>query len=185
MNLKIYSLDMEKIKLVTLSSENKNEFLEELKAALYTKFGDDIPENYGHAHDWSLMNLILSDEIDTYQLLFVDDKFWTGTGGIVRNFNDAKVYQAAFRGFSMAGKINTGLGVKTPTFVHCLGYQIERARINNCSSVVLSFNDHNKRLFEVTRKYTLPKSFPAGVWLASDKPVLFNGVDQWLITMKL
>jgi len=90
-----------------------------------------------------------------------------------------------FRGFSCAKSINKGLGVKTPTFEYCLGHQIERAKLNKCSSIVLSFNDYNKRLFEITKNYTLPKTFKPGLWIASDKPIMFNGVEQWMLTMNL
>jgi hypothetical protein len=176
---------MDNIHLLTLSRDNKNQFLDKLIEALHECFGDDIPENYSKVTPWSLLSLIESDEIDTYQLLYMDNKIWTGTGGMVRELNGEKVYQAAFRGFSCARLNNRGLGVKTPTFVYCLNHQIERAKLNKCTSVILSFNDYNKRLFEVTKNYTLPKTFAPGVWKASDNPVLFNGTEQWLLTMRL
>jgi hypothetical protein len=176
---------MDDIFLLTLSNDNKDHFLDELISALHECFGDDIPENYGDLHNWSLLNLIKNNKIDTYQLLYMNDKVWTGTGGMIREFNGERVYQAAFRGFSCANTSNKGLGVKTPTFVYCLNHQIQRATLNKCTSIVLSFNDYNKRLFEITKKYTLPKTFKPGIWQASDKPIMFNGVEQWLLTMKL
>lgn len=176
---------MDNITLETLSLDNKKDFLINLKKALQECFGTEVPENYSNVYPWSLQSLIENDNIDTYQLLYMNGKFWTGTGGMVREFDGEKVYQAAFRGFSCAKLSNKGLGIKTPTFVYCLNHQIERAKINNCVSVVLSFNDYNKRLFEVTKNYTLPKTFAIGVWEASDKPVPFNGVDQWLLTMRI
>lgn len=176
---------MDNITLLTLTSDNKQQFLPKLLEALYECFGDEIPENYSNVKTWSLLSLIENDEIDTYQLLYMNDKIWTGTGGMIREFNGEKVYQAAFRGFSCARLNNKGLGVKTPTFVHCLNHQIERAKLNKCTSVVLSFNDYNKRLFEVTKNYTLPKTFTPDIWEASDKPIWFNGAEQWLLTMRL
>jgi len=176
---------MDNIHLLTLSKDNKNYFLDKLVPALHECFGDIIPENYSDIYDWSLLNLVKNEQIDTYQLLYLDDKIWTGTGGMIRELNNERVYQAAFRGFSCAKSINKGLGVKTPTFVYCLTHQIERAKLNKCSGIVLSFNDYNKRLFEITKNYTLPKTFKPGTWIASDKPIMFNGVEQWMLTMKL
>lgn len=176
---------MENVSLLTLTRENKESFIETLSEALILKFGNTIPVNYGESVEWGLIKLIKDDVIDTYQLLFLNDKFWTGTGGIVRDYNGEKVYQAAFRGFSCAGMQNTGLGVKTPTFDYCLSHQIDRARVNQCSKIILSFNTHNKRLYNITKNYTLPKTFDMGIWQESDSPVIFNGVEQWLLTMNL
>jgi hypothetical protein len=173
------------IYLLTLSKKNRNDFLDKLTSALHERFGDNIPENYGDSHNWSLLKLIKRNRIDTYQLLYINDKIWTGTGGIIRRLNSKKVYQAAFRGFSCAGLTNKGLGIKTPTFIYCLDHQIERAKFNKCDSIILSFNEENKRLFEVTKNYTLPKTFKPGEWKASEKPILFNDTKQWMLTMKL
>lgn len=173
------------IEILSLNDCDKDFFLDKLKSALYAKFSDNLPENYGEDKPWSLMSLIKQDKIDTYQLLYFNDTIWTGSGGIVREFNNKKVYQAMFRGFSCAAQINHGLGMRTPTFEHCLNIQIDRAKINNCDSVILSFNDYNQRLYKMTKDYTLPKTFPAGVWESFSEPIMFNDVEQWLLIMKL
>jgi len=178
---------MDKIEMLTLDYENKEEFLTKLKIALCNKFSnmDNLPENYGYSKPWSLLNLIENNSLDTYQLLYVNDKFWTATGGIVREFDGNKVYQAVFRGFSNADNRRKGLGVKSYTHMYNTRYQIERAKLLHCDSVIISFNDYNNQLFELTKKYMLPKALPEYKFTASDKPILFNGVAQQLLTLKL
>ena len=171
--------------MITLTTENKSEFIEKLKQALCEKFGEVLPENYGTLHPWSLLSLLRDDAIDTYQLLYVNEKFWTATGGIAREFNGNKVYQAVFRGFSDADNRHKGLGVKSYTHLHNTKYQIERAKEVGCHSVIISFNDYNYRLFELTKKYMLPKALPEYTFTASSKPIMFNGVEQWLLTLAL
>ncbi len=171
--------------MITLSKENKDKFVDMLKRALIDKFGEEIPENYNYTHPWSLLSLLRDDAIDTYQLLYVNEKFWTATGGIVREFNGNKVYQAVFRGFSDADNRHKGLGVKSYTHLHNTKYQIERAKELGCHSVIISFNDYNYKLFELTKKYMLPKALPEHTFTASSKPIMFNGVEQWLLTLEL
>ena len=173
------------ITILSLHECNKNFFIDNLKSALHTIFGDEIPENYGEDKPWSLLSLLKKNEIDTYQLMYLNDLIWTGAGGIIREFKQKKVYQAMFRGFSCAGQINNGLGIKTPTFVYCLNHQIERAKINNCESVILSFNEYNERLYKMTKNYTLPKTFLSGIWQSFSEPIEFNGVKQWLLVMNI
>ena len=176
---------MDKIEMITLTKENKSEFIDKLKRALYEKFGEVLPENYGTVHPWSLLSLIKDDVIDTYQLIYVNDKFWTATGGMIREFLGNKVYQAVFRGFSVADNRHKGLGVKSYTHMYNTAYQIERAKELNCHSVIISFNDYNYKLFELNQRYLLPRAFPNHTFIASTTPVMFNGVEQWLLTMKL
>jgi hypothetical protein len=171
--------------MVTLTKENKSEFTTKLKLALIEKFGENIPENYSNLHPWSLLSLIRDETIDTYQLLYVNDKFWTATGGMIREFEGNKVYQAVFRGFSNAENRHKGLGVKSYTHMYNTTYQIERAKNLNCDSVIISFNDYNYTLFVLNQRYLLPKAFPNHTFVASNEPVMFNGVEQWLLTMKL
>ena len=149
------------------------------------KFGEDIPENYGTEHPWSLLSLIRDDAIDTYQLIYVNDKFWTATGGMIREFGGNKVYQAVFRGFSNAENRHKGLGVVSYTHLYSTKYQIERAKELGCHSVIISFNDYNYKLFDITQKYMLPKTLPEHKFIASDEPIMFNGVEQWLLTLRL
>jgi len=171
--------------MLILTDENKGEFTDKLKQALNLRFGNELPENYGYLYPWSLLSLIRDDAIDTYQLLYVNDKFWTGAGGIVREFNNEKVYQAGFRVFSYSDPRHKGLGVKPYNHKYCTTYQIERAKLNGCSKLILSFNDYNYQLFQVNIKYLLPKAFPDYKFVASSKPILFNGVEQWLLTLNL
>jgi hypothetical protein len=176
---------MDKVEMLALTKENKSEFVEKLKQALTEKFGDELPENYSTLHPWSLLNLINNDMVDTYQLLYVNNKFWTATGGIIREFDGNKVYQAVFRGFSVADNRHKGLGVKSYTHMYNTSYQIQRAKELNCHSVIISFNDYNYKLFEINQRYLLPRAFPNHTFVASNEPILFNGVKQWLLTMKL
>lgn len=171
--------------MLTLTNENKGEFTDRLKLALYDRFDKDLHDNYGYTHSWSLLSLIRDNAIDTYQLLYVNDKFWTGAGGIVREFNGEKIYQAGFRVFSYASGRHKGLGVKPYNHIYNTAYQIERAKLNNCSKVILSFNDYNYQLFQINIKYLLPRAFPNYKFVPSAKPVLFNGIDQWLLTLDL
>jgi hypothetical protein len=171
--------------MITLTKENKGEFTDMLTKALIDKFGEDIPENYGTEHPWSLLSLIRDDAIDTYQLIYVNDKFWTATGGMIREFGGNKVYQAVFRGFSNAENRHKGLGVVSYTHLYSTKYQIERAKELGCHSVIISFNDYNYKLFDITQKYMLPKTLPEHKFIASDEPIMFNGVEQWLLTLRL
>jgi hypothetical protein len=176
---------MDKIEMLTLTDENKSEFTSKLEKALYDRFGEKGYDNYGNLTPWSLLNLIKDNVIDTYQLLYVNDNFWTGSGGIIRDFNGEKVYQAGFRTFSYAFDRHRGLGVKPYNHIYNTSYQIERAKFHKCSKVILSFNDHNYQLFQVNIKYLLPRAFPDYNFVPSDEPVLFNGVAQWLLTLDL
>jgi hypothetical protein len=174
-------MDTENINVVSLTKDNKAEFLLLLEDALRFKF-ESIPENYGREKPWSLISLILNDEIDTYQLLYVNGKIWAGSGGIIRQFNDEKVYQAGFRGFSTTTKHQPGLGSKFYIHKYNTLIQIERAKVNNCKKVILSFNDYNYQLFKLTGSVILPQSGLQNLFEPSVEPILFNGVQQWLLT---
>lgn len=174
--------------MITLTNEGKEDFIVKLKIALCNKFKcniDDLPENYGYNKPWSLLSLIENDELDTYQLLYVNDKFWTATGGIVREFNGEKVYQAVFRGFSYAEPRHKGLGVKSYTHMHNTKYQLSRAKKLGCKKLIISFNDYNKQLFDLNQRYLIPRAFPEHKFVASSEPVLFNGVEQWLLILNI
>ncbi len=171
--------------MISLTPENKSEFTLKLRTALADKFGTDLPDNYGYEHPWSLLSMIRDNTIDSYQLLYVNGKFWTGTGGIVREFNGDKVYQAVFRGFSNANDRHKGLGIKSYTHMCNTKSQIERAKELNCNSVVISFNDYNYKLFKITHQYMLPKSLPEYKFIASATMVMFNEVEQWMLTLPL
>lgn len=181
--------------MISIGDIDIEEFLFLLRIELYKKFNVDcdsnLPENYSDAKDWSLISMIKNSTLDTYQILYVNDKFWGSSGGIVRMHNGEKVYQAGFRTISQSHDITyQGLGTKPFMNAYCTRYQIERAKQLNCKKVILSFNSQNQKLFELVHKFHNTRSF-MGVkelmkdFRASEKPVIFNGVPQWLLTMDL
>jgi hypothetical protein len=174
---------MDKIFLLNLEKTSKTTFLSILKDELNLKFNNNIDDNYSDTKPWSLLNLIHDDKIDCYQLIYVNNIFWSGSGGMIRMYNDKQIYQAGLRAFSNAHV--KGLGIKSYSHEYSTKYQIERAKKAKCHEVVLSFNLHNERLFKITRDYHLPKIFGKEVWKAGNEPVIFNGVEQWLLTMSL
>jgi hypothetical protein len=180
---------MEKIDVLTLSSGNKDEFIKKLILGLIEYFDTDVdtlPENYGYKHPWSLLSLIRDNAIDTYALVYVNDRIWGGSGGIVRYIDDKKIYQGGFRWFSNAEKIVKGLGcMKAHIHKYTMTEQFERAKQQNCEEYILSFNNYNKRLFDISRKYHLKKAFPNTVFVPSEGMVMFNGVEQYLLTVDL
>lgn len=146
---------------------------------------NNLPENYGRKTNWSLLNLIELNQLDMYQLIYVDDKFWVGSGGIIRNFQDESIYQGGFRGFSSTRSASSGMG--SYSYVHKFNttQQIERAKYYGCKKFILSFNTHNERLYKITRDYHLPKVFGKNAFVDSHDQIEFNGVNQWLLTMYL
>lgn len=186
----------DKIEVITLESLNKTYFLKKLRYELYSKFevqqDEDLPENFSNSKEWSLLKMIEEHFLDTYQLVYVNDKFWGSSGGIVRHLaNNQKVYQAGFRTLSRSHENGyRGLGTKPYISALCVKFQIERAKNLNCDKVILSFNEHNKRLFNLVSRYHHKRSF-LGVdqlmkdFIPSSEPVLFNGVFQWLLEMNL
>jgi hypothetical protein len=174
---------MDRFFFLNLERVNKVRFLSILKDELKLKFNDQIDDNYSAVHPWSLLNLIQADKIDCYQLIYVNNILWSGSGGIIRTNGDKKIYQAGFRAFSNAAV--KGLGVKSYSHEYNTKYQVDRAKKENCNEVVLSFNLNNEKLFRITRDYHLPKVFGKDVWKANDAPIIFNGVEQWLLTMSL
>ena len=173
------------IEMLSLTKENKEEFTAKLKKALYDKFGEGLPDNYGYRYPWSLLSLVRDNILDTYQLLYVNGTFWTATGGILREFEGTKVYQAVFRGFSYADPRHKGLGVKSYTHQYNTKFQIERAITHNCKNLIISFNEYNYKLFVLNQRYLLPRALANYDFRASSEPVMFNGVKQWLLTLNL
>jgi hypothetical protein len=179
---------MDNLKIYRLGTDNRREFIQQLETELCFTFGvniKDLPENYGYKQTWSLLNMIIAGTIDSYQLIYVNDKFWSGSGGMLREFNLSRIYQAAFRAFANAKAINTGLGCKSYSHEFNTRYQIERAKLLNCDSVIISFNKDKERLFTATGRYHLSKVFGKDAFIPSEAPVRFNGVEQWLLTMSL
>jgi GNAT superfamily N-acetyltransferase len=176
---------MDQVEILTLTTENKSEFVDKLKQALIQRFGEEIPENYGSEHPWSLLNLVQNDTLDMYQLLFKNGKFLSGSGGMIRELDGEKVYQACFRLFSHHEYRHHGLGGMPLSHTIMTKNQIERAKTLQCDSVVLSFNDYNYKFFQLNLRYFLRKGLPEYKFVASTSPVMFNGVEQWLLTLKL
>lgn len=179
---------MDKIDMLSLTEENKYFFSEQLKNELCSRFGttvEELPELYGYAKPWSLLSVIESNSIDTYQLLYVNDKIWTGSGGIVQEFRGEKIYQSGYRAFSVQEHRHTGLGVNAYMHRYSSTYQIARAKILGCTSVIWSFDPHNYRLFQVNHKYLIPKAFPNLKFTVYEEPVEFNYVPQHLIILNL
>lgn len=180
---------MDKITLINLENTDRQVFLETLKRELKSVLGDDLPENYGDKVDWGLIKLVEDNVIDSYQLIYVDDIFWGGSGGIIRHIDNQMIYQAGFRGFSNSNTdmrlFKSHIGCKSYVHKYNTKYQLERARSLNCHKMLLSFNEYNSRLFRITRDYHLPKVFKDREFHVSEKMVDFNNVPQWLITFEL
>jgi hypothetical protein len=179
---------MDKIDILSLTDENKYFFVDVLKKELCDRFGtsvEDLPELYGYAKPWSLLNLVENGSIDSYQLLYVNDKIWTGSGGMIREFQGEKVYQSGFRAFSVQEHRHTGLGVNAYMHQYSSTFQIDRAKITGCSKVIWSFDSHNYRLFKVNCRYLIPKAFPNYKFTIHDDQVEFNNSPQHLIILDL
>jgi hypothetical protein len=179
---------MVNITILTLTPDNKSLFIDTLTAALTDKFGitvENLEDNYGYKYPWSLLSLIESNSIDTYQILYYNDLVWCASGGIIREHNNSRVYQIGFRGFSNHDSRHNGLGVKPLGTETLIKHQVERARLNNCDLAIMSFNEHNSKLFAVFKNYLMPRVFGKDSFVSSQTPVLFNGVPQWTLTLKL
>ena len=150
---------MPNFKLIELSQESKTEFINTVEINLRIKFGTDIPENYTRETPWSLLSLLENDAIDSYCMLYLNDEFWSAGGGIVREFNGDRVYQAGFRGFSAqtirSDWAERGTGTKSYTWQYIIHRQINRAIELKCDKVIISFNDYNVKLFKISKFHLL------------------------------
>ena len=174
--------------MLSLTGENKYFFVDKLKEELCSRFETtiaELPELYGYEKPWSLLSLVESNSIDTYQLLYVNNKIWTGSGGMIREFQGEKIYQSGFRAFSVQEHRHTGLGVNAYMHQHSSTYQISRAKMLGCTSVIWSFDPHNYRLFQVNYKYLIPKAFPNFKFMVHEELVEFNNSPQHLIILNL
>jgi hypothetical protein len=179
---------MDNIRLVNFKDDRES-FYHVLRLELLKVFNvadvQSLPENYGISKEWSLLRMIIDNQLDSYQLIYENNKFWSGSGGILRDFDGSRIYQAGFRAFADAKSLYAGIGCKSYSHEYNTKLQIERAKELGCESLVLSFNIENERLFEITYKYHLKKVFGKDIFVASQEPVMFNGVPQWLLTMSL
>ena len=180
---------MDSVNALTLSSENKIEFVDKLIQGLVEFFETDVdslPDNYGYKHPWSLLSLIKDDKLDTYTLVYVNDRVWGGSGGMVRYIDNKKIYQGGLRWFSNAKNHTKGLGfIRGYTLLYTMPQQFDRAKDLQCDEYILSFNEYNKKFFEVGHKYHLKKAFPNLVFTPSNGMVMFNGVMQYTLTLDL
>lgn len=181
---------MDKIDTLTLSTENKTEFIDKLTGGLLEFFEtdsvDNFHENYGYQLPWSLLSLIRDDKIDTYTLVYVNGRIWGGSGGMIRDMDGKKVYQGGFRWFSNAKNHVSGLGyMKTYIHTHTMTDQFIRAREQNCEQYILSFNTYNDRFFKISKNYHLRKAFPDIEFKPSNGHVMFNGVMQQILIVDL
>ena len=174
--------------MLSLTDENKYFFVDELKKELCARFDttvEELPELYGYAKPWSLLNLVETGSIDSYHLLYVNDKIWTGSGGMIREFSGEQVYQSGFRAFSVQEHRHTGLGVNAYMHQYSSTLHITKAKEIGCSKVIWSFDSHNYRLFQVNHKYLIPKAFPNYKFTIHDDPIEFNNSPQHLIILDL
>jgi len=179
---------MDKIDMLSLTDENKYFFVDELKKELCARFDttvEELPELYGYAKPWSLLNLVETGSIDSYHLLYVNDKIWTGSGGMIREFSGEQVYQSGFRAFSVQEHRHTGLGVNAYMHQYSSTLHITKAKEIGCTKVIWSFDSHNYRLFQVNHKYLIPKAFPNYKFTIHDDPIEFNNSPQHLIILDL
>jgi hypothetical protein len=184
---------MTDIRVVSLLDTPVDEFLAELRPHLYRKFNAtsdaELHENYSASTPWSLLQMIESGNIDTYQMVYIDGEFWGSSGG--RLLTKDNIYQAGFRAISMTHEIQySGLGTLPYMNAICTKHQIERARLLEANQVWLSFNQHNTKLFELFNKYHTKRKF-MGVdelmkdFVPQEKPIMFNNTLQWVTIMDL
>jgi hypothetical protein len=179
------------IEIITLDYRNKQEYIKRLVEELCTRFNcpvEELPDNYGYKYEWSLLSLIKNELLDTYNILYYNNQFWSGSGGIIRIHNNKKYYQCLFRLFSNATNLNNGLGMSSHTFKYSLPLQVERAKILECDYAVITFNHkpgHYSKLKKIVRDYHLPKVFGKNAFVDNTFTEIFNGVEQWLLTMSL
>lgn len=175
---------MDNIKLVHYLDSDRETFIRIVESALRDVWGENLHENYSRDNHWGLLTLLDHGKLDSYTLLYVNDVLLGGSGGRIRNWQNNTVYQAGFRGFSR-GLLKNSLGATHYMYSHNLAYQISRAKENKCNSIVLSFNSYNERLYRVVKDYHLPKVYGKNAWKDYEKPLIFNGVEQWILQMFL
>lgn len=183
------------VEILILSDQNKDKIKNILCEQLLMKYKvkniSELPENYSNLLPWSLFRLIEDNSLDIYQLLFINKKFWGSSGGIIRTIDNQKIYQAGFRTISASHRnVRRGLGTTPYLNRFCISEQIKRAKLAKCSKVVISFNEHNYRLFRLVQAYHNKRKFERNDEIMenfkpTETPVMFNGVLQWLLEMNL
>lgn len=179
---------MPDIVIKALTADNKTDFVKTLESELCIRFNcniDELPINYGYDKLCGLLHYIKENMLDTYYMLYLNNKFKSASGGIIRNFRDEKVYQGQWRFFNTKD-ISRGLNMNSWSLYILIDKQLSRAKDSGCSKFILSYNMHNKRLHDIHINYQFSK-----IWgkdhgfYSSVTPVSFNGVDQFLLIKEL
>lgn len=174
------------IKMYHSNYDNINDLL---RAELLKSFSvsriEDLPENYGNSKNWSLLNII--NDLDSYTLLYVDNNFWSGSGGRILSDNS---YQACVRMFTNLSNLSEGLSRPAHTMNYSLPYQIDRARLAGCSRVIMTFNEHRYELFKAMSHNIISEKRNnilkiVKEFKASPHTEIINGVNQWILELKL
>lgn len=174
------------IEMYHLGNENFKNLLnkELLKSFSVTKI-EDLPENYGNSKDWSLLNML--GKLDSYTLLYVDNNFWSGSGGRILKDNS---YQACVRMFTNFNNLSEGLTRPPHTMNYSLPYQIERAKLAGCFRIIMTFNEYRYELFKAMTRYVISEKRNKVLNVVQKfKPLesteIINGVNQWVLELKL
>lgn len=184
---------MSNIKCISFipNEEEPSDFSNMLIAGLLESFKcnevSQLPDNYGDKFEWSLLNLIRNKKLDIYTILYVDDIFWSGSGGKIIEDN---VYQGAIRTFTNSSFKNLGLTKPAYNLNYAVVEQVKRAKKLNSPKIILSFNNYNVKLFKVMQKFLLNTTVnKVDPLLFGFKPlpnmVIINNTPQWVLEMKL
>lgn len=167
------------------NNENINRLCEELLKSFSVSNIEDLPENYGNSKSWSLLSML--DILDSYTLLYIDNIFWSGSGGRVLEDNS---YQACVRMFTNFNNLSEGLSRPAHTMNYSLPYQINRARLKGCSRVIMTFNEHRYELFNAMSRYIISDKRNKVLEIVKEfrplsKTEIVNGISQWVLELKL
>lgn len=179
---------MKKYSILSLRDIDKVLFIQKLEKELTYKFQSTIqnlPINYGYNDKQGLLYYINNDLLDSYFILYVDNKFKSASGGIIRQYNNEKVYQGQWRFFNTPD-IYSGLCKHSYSIDILTNLQIKRARELFCSKFIISYNLHNKRLHDIHYKYQFAKTLNDDHgFFSSGIPQMFNNVPQYLLIKNL
>lgn len=176
------------IVIKTLTADNKNNFVKTLESELCIRFNCDVeslPINYGYDKMCGLLHYISENQLDSYYMLYLNGKFRSASGGIIRNFCNEKIYQGQWRFFNTID-ISKGLNMHSWSLSILTNKQLIRAKKFGCTKFILSYNIHNKRLHDIHINYQFSKIWgPDHGFRSSVIPVPFNGVEQFLLIKEL
>lgn len=180
---------MNNIKLLNINNENLDFLIENLLHSFKVATLNDLPENYGNKKPWSLLSMIENNQLDCYNVVICNNKFWSGSGGKLLE-SDSSIYHAGLRMFTNPDNNLVGLTRPAYTMLYALPYQIERAKKLKCKKVILTFNKDKTRLFEMMKKYMFDKKRKKiGDEILNFKPlqcmVNINNTMQWVLELEL